>query len=112
MAVLKVLNFAVRFLLELCMLAAVTYWGFKTQSGWLLKILLGIGLPVLIAVLWGMFIAPRATRPLSGAPRLTLELLLFASGAIALFASGKPTLGWVYTITLIVNEVLLFLWKE
>ncbi|RPI90986.1 MAG: DUF2568 domain-containing protein [Chloroflexi bacterium] len=112
MAVLKVLNFAVRFLLELCMLAAVAYWGFKTQSTWLLKILLGIGLPVLIAVLWGMFIAPRATRPLSGVPRLTLELLLFASGALALFASGKAALGWAYTIILIVNEVLLFLWKE
>ncbi len=109
---LKVLNLALRFLLELCMLAAVAYWGFTTQAAWLMKILFGIGLPVLIAVLWGMFIAPKATRPLSGAPRLTLELILFASGAVALFASGKPTLGWVYVIVLIVNEVLLFLWKE
>ncbi len=112
MNVLKVLNLAVRFLLELCMLAAVVYWGFKTQTAWLMKILLGIGLPVLIAVLWGMFIAPRATRPLSGAPRLTLELLPFAAGAAALFASGKPALGWVYVIVLIVNEVLLFVWKQ
>jgi hypothetical protein len=112
MDVFKGLNLAVRFLLELCMLAAVAYWGFKTQSTWLMKILLGIGLPVLIAVLWGMFIAPKATRPLSGAPRLTLELLLFASGAVALFASGKPMLGWAYTLTLIVNEVLLVLWKQ
>jgi hypothetical protein len=56
--------------------------------------------------------APKETRPLRGAQRLTLELLLFASGAVALFASGKPTLGWVYTITLIVNEVLLAVWKQ
>lgn len=112
MDVLKVLNLTVRFLLELCMLAAVGYWGFKTQSGWLMKILLGIGMPILIAVLWGMFIAPRATRPLRGVPGLILELVLFASGAAALFASGKPALGWAYTGTLIVNEVLLAVWKQ
>ncbi|MBN2115585.1 MAG: YrdB family protein [Anaerolineales bacterium] len=112
MEVLKGLNLLVRFLLELCLLAAVAYWGFKTQSGWFMKILLGIGLPVLIAVLWGTFMAPKATRPLSGAPRLTLELVLFASGAVALFASGKPALGWAYVITLIVHEVLSAVWQQ
>ena len=111
MDALKLLNVAVRFLLELCLLAAVGYWGFKTHSGWLLKILFGIGLPVLIAVLWGMFIAPKAIRPLSGISYLILELTLLASGSVALFASGKSTLGWVYTITLIVNKILLIVWK-
>lgn len=111
MDVLKLLNLALRFLLELCMLAAVGYWGFKSQSGLPMKFLFGIGLPVLIAVLWGMFLAPRATRPLRGASFLALELVLFASGAVALFASGKPTLGWIYTITLVVNKILLTVWK-
>ena len=112
MDILKMLNLAVRFLLELCMLAAVGYWGFKTQSALVMKILLGIGLPVLIAVLWGTFLAPRATRPLSAASFLALELVLFASGAAALFASGKPTLGWIYTITLAMNKILLTVWKQ
>lgn len=106
------LNLAVRFLLELCMLAAVGYWGFKTQSSWALKTLFGIGLPVLIAVLWGTFLAPKATRPLSGASFLTLELILFSTGAFALFASGKPTLGWIYAIVLVVNKFLLIVWKQ
>ena len=110
--VLKMLNLLVRFLLELCMLAMVGYWRFKTQSGWTMKILLGIGLPVLIAVLWGLFLAPRAAYPLRDASYLTLELILFASGAVALFASGKPTLGWAYTIILMINKILLVLWKQ
>lgn len=112
MDALKMLNLGVRFLLELCMLTAVGYWGFKTQSGWLMKILLGIGLPVLIAILWGTFLAPKATHPLRGASFLTLELILFSAGAIALFASGKPTLGWVYAIVLIANKILLYVWKQ
>lgn len=112
MDALKMLNLAVRFLLELCMYAAVGYWGFKTHSTWVLKILFGIGLPVLMALLWGTFLAPKATRPLSGAPFLTLELLLFSSGAFALFASGKSTLGWIYTIVLVINKILLTVWRQ
>jgi hypothetical protein len=112
MDILKGLNLLVRFLLELCMYVAVGYWGFKFNSGWVLKIIFGIGLPVLMAVLWGMFLAPRATRPMSGISRELLEWILMGSGSAALFASGKPTLGWMYTITLIVNKVLLVLWKQ
>jgi len=112
MDILKGLNLLVRFLLELCMLAAVGYWGFKTHSGWLLKILFGIGLPVLIAVLWGLFFAPKAVYPLSGASPMALSLILLGSGAIALFASGKPTLGWAYAVVLLVNEILLKVWKQ
>ena len=112
MDVLKGINLVVRFLLELCMLAAVGYWGFKTQSGWGMKLILGIALPLLIAAGWGLFVAPRAIYPLRGIPHLVLALILLGSGAVALFASGNPTLGWVYAIILIINQVLLVMWKH
>jgi hypothetical protein len=112
MDILKGLNLLVRFLLELCMLAAVAYWGFKTHSGWIMKIILGIGLPLLIAVLWGMFLAPKATQPLRGVTREFLELTLFGLGAVALFASGRANLGWIYIVILVINKVLLALWKQ
>src|SRR5690349_8106731 len=107
MELLKMLNLLVRFLLELCMLAAVGYWGFTSSSGWAMKILLGVGLPVLIAVLWGMFIAPKAIYPLHGLPFLVVEMILFGSGALALFASRQTTLGWAYIIILFLNELML-----
>ena len=112
MDILKTFNLLIRFLLELCLLAAVGYWGFKTHSGWAMKIILGIGLPVLIAVLWGLFVAPRATYPLKGISYLAVELILLGSGAVALFASGKPNLGWIYTGILVINKVLLLVWKQ
>lgn len=112
MDILKNLNLAVRFLLELCLLAAVGYWGFKTQSAWLWKVLLGLGLPLLIAILWGTFLAPRATHHLSGLPFYALELTLFALGALALFAADRPALGWIYGIVLVVNTILLAVWKQ
>jgi hypothetical protein len=112
MTVLKALNLVVRFLLELCMLAAVGYWGFKTGAGWGMKIVLGIGLPVLIAVIWGLFVAPKAVYPLSRASRVALELVLFGLGAVALFASGRADLGWIYTVVLVVSEILMIVWKQ
>jgi uncharacterized protein DUF2568 len=110
MDILKTLNLAVRFLLELCMLAAVGYWGFKTRAG-LMRIVLGIGLPILLIVIWSLFVAPKAAYPLRGIPHMLLSLILLGSGALALFASGRADLGWVYAIILIVNQVLLIVWK-
>jgi hypothetical protein len=77
-----------------------------------MKIVFGIGLPILIAVLWGLLIAPRAAYPLKGISYLAVELILLGSGALALFASGKPNLGWIYTVVLVINKVLLILWKQ
>jgi hypothetical protein len=110
--ILKGINLLARFLLELCMLAAVAYWGFKTNSGWAMKIILGIGMPLLLAVFWGLFIAPKATHPLRGISRELLELVLLGSGALALFASRRVDLGCVYTAILAINKVLLVGWKQ
>ena len=112
MDALKMLNLAVRFLLELCLLAAVGYWGFKTQSSWLWKLVLGLGLPLLIAILWGTFLAPRAGHRLQGLPFYALELTLFATGALALFTADRPALGWAYAIVVAVNTLLLAVWKQ
>ena len=112
MSVLKGINLLVRFLLELCMLAAVGYWGFTTHSGWTMKILLGIGLPVLIAVIWGMFMAPRSTRRLSGIPFTVMDIILLGSGAVALYASGQGTLAWIYAVALVISEILRLVWKQ
>jgi hypothetical protein len=112
MNILKTLNLLVRFLVELCMLAAVGYWGFKTQSVWGMKIVLAIGLPILIAVIWGLFVAPKAVYPLRGISHMMLSLTLLGSGAAALFTSGQANWGWVYVILLFANQILLIVWKQ
>ena len=112
MNILKGINLGVRFLLELCMLAAVGYWGFTTHASWALKLLLGIGLPLLIAVIWGLIMAPKSTRRLSGIPFTIMDFILLGSGAVALYASGLTTLAWIYAVVLVISEVLRLVWKQ
>ena len=78
---IKGANLALRFLLELCALVALGYWGFKTGSGALAKIALGIGTPFVAAIVWGVFVAARAPVALPGVVVLLLQALVFGSAA-------------------------------
>jgi len=112
MNALKGLNLAISFLLELCMLAAVGYWGFKSGSGWFLKFVLGIGGPLLIAAIWGLFAAPKAPYHLNGFVLLALEAVLFGSGVVALYASKNYSLAWGFAVIVIINRILMILWQQ
>lgn len=112
MDALKLFNAGIRFLLELCMLAAVGYWGFKTGSGGLLKIVLGIGAPLLIATLWGMFAAPKAPYHLRGFLLIAFEVTVFGSGVAALAATKNYSLAWSFAVIVIINRILMFVWGQ
>jgi len=112
MDLIKSVNLAVRFLLELGVLAAVGYWGFKTWPGWLGKLGFGLGGPLLIAVIWAMFGSPQARFPLQGWRRLGLEVLVFGSGVAALAAANRPDLAWTFGLIYVVNKVLMVVWRQ
>jgi len=112
MDTLKSINIAVRFLLEICVLISVGYWGFKTGSGWFLKILLGIGIPLLIAVIWGAFGAPKAAYHLQGPSLLALEVVVFGAGVAALFATKNYSLAWSFAALVVINRIFMYVWKQ
>ncbi|WP_407270931.1 YrdB family protein [Radiobacillus sp. PE A8.2] len=65
----------IRFLLEIAVLIAVGYCGF--QSGTLfIKVILGLGSPVLIMIIWGLFGSPKATYLWHGWYHFVLELFI------------------------------------
>ena len=112
MLVLKYANLALRFLLELCMLAALAYWGFYTGKVLLVKIGLGIGVPLLAALVWGTFLSPRATVHLPAPWPLLLELLVFALAVASLAAAGQPNLAWALGLVYAINRVLVSIWGQ
>lgn len=106
---LRAANLALRFLLELGLLAALAIWGFSTHEGAFQKALFGIGAPLLAAIIWGLFVAPKAVRPVPLPWRLLIEATLFGAAVIALLAVGATTLAWVFLAVVVVNEILLLI---
>jgi Protein of unknown function (DUF2568) len=110
--VLKPINLGIAFLLELCMLAALAYWGFQTGSSLFLKIVLGIGAPVLAVVIWARFMAPKSQTRLTGSSYLVLKLILFGAAAMALAAAGQTTLAIIFAVVAVINQILLMVWQQ
>lgn len=101
----------VRFLLELCGIAAVAFWGYSAVDGparWLLA----IGAPVALVVVWAVAIAPGAQNPIPQDLRVLLGsgLLLVAAGL--LFAAGQGVPAIVLAVVVILDTVAMFLLRQ
>jgi hypothetical protein len=103
---LQQLNLALKFLLELAALAAFGLWGASIADG-AAAVLLAIGLPAAVAVLWGTFAAPRARRRLPLRLRAPFELGVFALAALALWRAESATLALAFAAVALVNALLL-----
>ena len=85
-----------RFLLELALLggAAVAGWRAGGGGGIAGALLLILAIAV-VAVVWGLAVAPRARRRWPDPSRLILEFVIFALVGGALAATGSPVAGLV-----------------
>ncbi len=86
---MRAANDALRFFLELGMLAAVAYWGWWEAHG-VLRWLLAFAAPALVIAVWGRFMAPKSSRRVRDPWRLVLEILLFGSAVAALARADDP----------------------
>ena len=96
------LNLILRFLLELAALATLGIWGWQYGDGSWLGYMLAAGLPIIAAVVWGVFNVPndpsrsgKAPVVVPGIVRLIIELLLFALATWALYDLSYVLLSWV-----------------
>ncbi len=112
MDILKASNLGLRFLLELCALAALGYWGVRAGQTLPLKIALGIGAPLLLAVFWGTFVAPKAAIRLPRAATFLLGLLILELVALVLGLAGQSGLAIAYAVVIALNAGLMLAWKQ
>ena len=112
MLVIKSANLALRFLLELGILGALGYWGFTSGSSTWMKWALGLGAPLLAAVVWGTFVAPKAAVELSTPLHLLVELAVFGLAILALFRAGQTNLAAAFGVIYLINKVLLVIWGQ
>jgi hypothetical protein len=90
-------NDVLRFFLELATLAALAYWGFAEYGG-VVQWVIGLGAPLLVAVVWGRFMSPKASHPTVDPVRLAIEFAVFGSGVAALFAADAPVFAVIFAV--------------
>jgi hypothetical protein len=112
MELLKSANLALRFLLELCMLAALAYWGATTSLQLPARIAIAVGLPLVVAVVWGLLVSPRAPVDLGPPLRLVVEVVIFAGAVVALLARERVVLGVLLALLYIGHRILKAVWHQ
>jgi len=106
------LNLVLRFILVVCALMAVGFWGLN-QTDNSLKFVLAIGLPIILAVIWGVFAVPndksrsgKAPVPTPGILRLALELVIFVFATWCLYSLGYHQLYIVFGVVIAIHYIL------
>jgi Protein of unknown function (DUF2568) len=105
--VYRTVNLGLAFLLELAALAAFCWWGFHVSGANWLKVVLGIGAPIVVAIVWGLFAAPRAKYQLSTVSTIAVKVIVFGAATAALIASGQPVLGIAFAVVVVANTALI-----
>lgn len=100
-------NLLLRFLLELAALAALGWYSVRAGDTTLAKVALGGGLPLAAAVMWGLFIAPKATYAVPFAVWVALQALVFGGAALALLAIHEDGPAAAFAALVIVNSTAL-----
>jgi hypothetical protein len=96
---------AVAFAAELASLAAlaVAGWSLSVPTG--LRLLAAVGFPLLAAVLWGLFAAPRSVVDVPVLAVVT-KVVVHGAAVAALFALGHPVLAVVLAVAAALGATL------
>lgn len=101
------LNLGLAFGLELVALVALGLWGTSLGSAAPTRTLFGIAAPLLTAVVWGIFLSPKAAVPLSPRVTLLVKLAVFGAAALALGSTGRPLTAGVFAVIAALNTFFL-----
>lgn len=106
------INLALRFVLEIAVLLSIGIWGWNKSEGWL-KFILAMGLPLVMATLWGVFAVPedpsrsgQTVVATAGWIRLILELGFFTLGTMAIHDLGHCKLSYLFASLVILHYLL------
>jgi hypothetical protein len=99
-------NLGLAFLVELVALAMFAWWGWNATSSTAVQFVLAIGLPVIAAVLWGLFAAPTASY---GNPVITtvVKVAFFGLAGLALWTLDHQVLGTAFVLVVAANLVII-----
>jgi len=112
MSALASANLVARFLCELAALASLAVWGAQASDDPALAVLLGISAPLLVACVWGMWVAPRASRRAPDPARAGIEVLVFGAAVAGLVDAGHAGFAIALGVLAAITGALVRVWPE
>ncbi|MFD6533983.1 YrdB family protein [Streptomyces sp. NPDC060184] len=103
----RTVNELLAFFVEVVALVAFARWGWHASGNAVLRIVLAVGLPVVAAVVWGMFASPKARYTLPVAGVVAVKVLVFVCAVAALYDRGGTVSALSYAAVVAANTTLL-----
>lgn len=95
----------VRSIVLVIAVATLALWGFATSPfPW--NIILGIGTPLLVIVVWAVFLSPRPVLRLHPFLRAAVELLIYVGVTIAWWLMDQPFIGLAFALVAVGTGVV------
>ena len=106
------INLTIRFLLEMSTLVSAGLWGCKQSDGWL-RFVLAIGIPIILAAIWGTFAVPNDPSRSGSAPivtpgiiRFAIEISIFSFATWSLYDMGLNKLSLALGIIAVLHYII------
>ena len=106
MDVIKDFNYLILFLVELAMLYNFAAWGFTLQAPTIVRYLAGLGTPVWVITLWGMFFSPDPAFVLAQPWNAMGEYALFSLSAIVIAIAGHVRWAIAFFVVAVISETI------
>ena len=100
------INDLLRFLLEIFAIVTLGIFGFTAFELPWPGVALGIGLPLLAVLLWGLFRSPKAVFRVDPFLKALVEIAVFSTAAIAWWIMGQPVVAIVFAVVAAVSGIL------
>jgi hypothetical protein len=100
-------NDLLRFALELAGVAALAVWGWVAGGSGLLRYVLAVGAPLILIVIWAVFIAPNSDSPLAPTLRALVGSGLLLVAALLLWLVGFRIAAVVFAVLIAINTILI-----
>jgi hypothetical protein len=109
MGIVFLANQGLAFILEIISLWALGSWGFRLQSPRFMGFVLGIGVPVIFAIGWGIWAAPKSPRRLKGKNLFIFKTAAYTMATFALLESDQVRTSILFGFLGAVNLYLNFI---
>ncbi|MGP6170913.1 YrdB family protein [Microbacterium sp. A196] len=86
-------------------LASLAIWGFS-MWGFPWSLVLGLGTPAVVLLVWALFLSPRAVLQLHPFIRAAVELLIYAGVTLAWWSMGQAWAGIAFAVVAVATGVV------